>query len=212
MVTVASVRGSAPREAGAKMIVTAATVLGTIGGGHLEYKAIAIARDQLAAGNSATVRRFPLGASLGQCCGGVVNLLFEAVPVAARGATRWPRGLVAGWRRSWLPRRMSRLHRAAAGRRRLGVRHPRGGGLDRRAIAAAREMAAGGPPTLGRFERDDGNLAAVPRSAGTAGLQSVRVRRRACGTGAGNSLAALPCRITWWTSGPRRFRRRCPTT
>ena len=43
MVTVASVRGSAPREAGAKMIVTAATVLGTIGGGHLEYKAIAIA-------------------------------------------------------------------------------------------------------------------------------------------------------------------------
>lgn len=45
VVTVASTRGSAPREAGTKMIVTAAAVHGTIGGGHLEHKAIAIARD-----------------------------------------------------------------------------------------------------------------------------------------------------------------------
>ena len=80
VVTVASTRGSVPREAGTKMIVTAGAVHGTIGGGHLEYKAIAIARDRLAARDAlGALRRFPLGASLGQCCGGVVELLFETV-------------------------------------------------------------------------------------------------------------------------------------
>src|SRR2546423_2547291 len=79
VVTVASTRGSAPREAGTKMIVTAAAVHGTIGGGHLEHKAIAIARDLLACGGPNALRRFPLGASLGQCCGGLFNLLFEPV-------------------------------------------------------------------------------------------------------------------------------------
>ena len=82
VVTVASTRGSAPREAGTKMIVAAAGVHGTIGGGHLEHKAIAIARDLLIGGANA-LRRFPLGASLGQCCGGLVNLLFEPVIDAA---------------------------------------------------------------------------------------------------------------------------------
>jgi xanthine dehydrogenase accessory factor len=81
VVTVASTRGSVPRGAGTKMIVTADDVYGTIGGGHLEHKAIAIARGELAAGRASDVplRRFPLGASLGQCCGGLVNLMFETV-------------------------------------------------------------------------------------------------------------------------------------
>src|SRR5690242_18020884 len=84
-VTIASARGSVPRPAGTKMIVTASAVHGTIGGGHLEHQAIAIAREQfLSSGQDAgTLRRFPLGASLGQCCGGLVNLLFE--PVTAHG-------------------------------------------------------------------------------------------------------------------------------
>src|SRR6267378_3770396 len=79
VVTVASTKGSVPREAGTKMIVTRERVCGTIGGGHLELQAISIARDQIAARAQADdpLRRFPLGASLGQCCGGVVNLLFE---------------------------------------------------------------------------------------------------------------------------------------
>ena len=83
IVTVAAVKGSAPRAAGTKMLVTADAVQGTIGGGHLEFTAIDIARRQLAGGDSAPLRRFPLGASLGQCCGGVVNLLFEPVAAAA---------------------------------------------------------------------------------------------------------------------------------
>ena len=91
LVRVAATRGSVPREAGAWMAVFADSVVGTIGGGHLEYQAIAQARAGLAAfGDSGTpgaapVRvRFALGPSLGQCCGGVVHLEFK--PVSAGDA------------------------------------------------------------------------------------------------------------------------------
>ena len=79
IVTIASTKGSAPREAGTKMVVSRDCVVGTIGGGHLEHQAIAIAREMIDVGHAADapLRRFALGASLGQCCGGVVNLLFE---------------------------------------------------------------------------------------------------------------------------------------
>jgi xanthine dehydrogenase accessory factor len=79
LVTVQSVRGSAPREPGAWMAVSAGDVLGTVGGGHLEHDAIAHARSLLARGPSTDVRRYPLGPTLGQCCGGVVHLAFERV-------------------------------------------------------------------------------------------------------------------------------------
>ena len=83
VVSVVGTRGSVPRPAGTHMIVTRDALHGTIGGGHLEFQAIGIARDLLAgAAHAGRLRRFPLGASLGQCCGGVVNLLFE--PVAGR--------------------------------------------------------------------------------------------------------------------------------
>ena len=79
MVTVASIVGSTPREVGSKMIVSADDLFGTIGGGNLEFQAIKIARDQLDNPVPQQLRRFPLGAGLGQCCGGLVNLLFEPV-------------------------------------------------------------------------------------------------------------------------------------
>jgi len=79
MVTVASTVGSTPREPGAKMIVTRNALYGTIGGGNLEHKACAIARSQLDTDEPNQLRRFPLGAGLGQCCGGLVNLMFEPI-------------------------------------------------------------------------------------------------------------------------------------
>lgn len=79
IVTVAGVRGSAPREIGAKMLVTGSDTLGTIGGGQLEYQCTQIAcgflRDEDA--DIRLMRRFPLGVNCGQCCGGVVDILFE---------------------------------------------------------------------------------------------------------------------------------------
>ena len=79
LVTVDSAQGSVPREAGAWMAVFAGDVVGTIGGGHLEFEAIAEARRRLAGEPGEAVRQYALGPSLGQCCGGVVRLRFERV-------------------------------------------------------------------------------------------------------------------------------------
>jgi xanthine dehydrogenase accessory factor len=91
LVTVAHTTGSAPREAGTAMVVTANGIAGSIGGGHLEFDAIRIARDALAAGSSPKpwLVRFPLAARLGQCCGGVATLAFTLTePGAWRDAVR----------------------------------------------------------------------------------------------------------------------------
>ncbi|MDH5455872.1 MAG: xanthine dehydrogenase accessory protein XdhC [Gammaproteobacteria bacterium] len=91
LVTVAGIRGSAPREIGAKMIVTASETIGTIGGGQLEYQSTRIAVGMLA-DEKLALRSFPLGSSMGQCCGGVVEILFEPV---AGGMPAWLRDLRA---------------------------------------------------------------------------------------------------------------------
>ncbi len=88
LVTVDRTQGSAPRAAGAWMAVFAAATLGSIGGGHLEFDAIAIARRALAGEAIEPVRRFALGPSLGQCCGGVVHLRFESLQAADAAAMR----------------------------------------------------------------------------------------------------------------------------
>ncbi len=74
-VVVAEVKGSAPREVGAAMLVWQHGQLGTIGGGELEWQAAQKARKLL--GGGATLERYPLGPALGQCCGGAVTLLSE---------------------------------------------------------------------------------------------------------------------------------------
>lgn len=75
-VLVLATQGSAPREAGARMWVGAAGTRGTIGGGNLEYSAMKIAREMLLSGETRRERRFALGDTLGQCCGGNVTLRF----------------------------------------------------------------------------------------------------------------------------------------
>jgi xanthine dehydrogenase accessory factor len=82
LVTVVAVQGSAPREPGARMLVLDDRLEGSIGGGHLEFAATAVARrliaEPLPQARSETIA---LGPELGQCCGGKVRLLFE--PLAA---------------------------------------------------------------------------------------------------------------------------------
>ena len=77
LVTVISIKGSTPRETGARMLVAEQSSWGTIGGGNLEFQAMDIARKLLADVQQSHVQRFTLGAGLGQCCGGVVTLMFE---------------------------------------------------------------------------------------------------------------------------------------
>ena len=92
VVTVAGIRGSAPRETGAKMLVTASDTIGTIGGGQLEHQCTRLAVGMLDSETAPAVQTFPLGAAMGQCCGGVVEILFE--PIAADDAG-WVRDLHA---------------------------------------------------------------------------------------------------------------------
>ncbi|MRX43421.1 xanthine dehydrogenase accessory protein XdhC [Agromyces kandeliae] len=87
LVTLAMVRGHAPRNGGAKMVVAADEVTGTVGGGNLEQTALARARELLAAG---TAEPELLTLTLSdravvdygvQCCGGEVTMLLEPLPV-----------------------------------------------------------------------------------------------------------------------------------
>jgi xanthine dehydrogenase accessory factor len=81
-IVVGRVQGSAPRDAGAWMAVHAGGLIGTIGGGKLEFDAIADVRALLAGQAVEAERRFALGPSLGQCCGGVVWLRYELLQSA----------------------------------------------------------------------------------------------------------------------------------
>ena len=77
-VVVTDARGSTPREPGAFMLVGRDGVEGSIGGGRLEWEAIAAARTLLADPNvPARVNKVVLAADVGQCCGGVVSVWLE---------------------------------------------------------------------------------------------------------------------------------------
>lgn len=113
LVSVARTQGSAPREAGAGMVVGEQRSSDTIGGGHLEWQAIHHARRLLAAGSrQPELCRFNLGARLGQCCGGVVWLLFETIPAASLGLWQMRRLAVDGGQR--LERQLDRFGAASA--------------------------------------------------------------------------------------------------
>ena len=81
LVTVIEVKGSTPRGVGTSMLVFPSSIVDTIGGGRLEYEAMRTARNILNGSepttNHQTQQRYPLGDSLGQCCGGAVTLMFE---------------------------------------------------------------------------------------------------------------------------------------
>ncbi len=108
LVTVTATRGSVPRDAGAWLAVSSGGFVGTIGGGRLEQDALALAEEILKshlAGQQTPEleRRFALGPSLGQCCGGEVHLRFELVQAGDALALQtrlaplhWPLALFGG--------------------------------------------------------------------------------------------------------------------
>jgi xanthine dehydrogenase accessory factor len=79
LISVHDVKGSAPRETDARMVVRPDGAFhGTIGGGRLEFRMLDIAREMLA--RERPPARFvdqALGPDLGQCCGGRVKILIE---------------------------------------------------------------------------------------------------------------------------------------
>lgn len=91
LVSVGATRGSVPRDTGTWMAVFADALIGTIGGGHLEWDAIGQARAHLqqpAVALAPWTRDVVLGPSLGQCCGGALTLRFEPIGAADAPALR----------------------------------------------------------------------------------------------------------------------------
>jgi hypothetical protein len=104
LITVVSAEGSAPRDGGTKMAVTARGQAGSIGGGHLELRALETARAMLKSGERAPrVETYALGPALAQVADGLARLngvdLLEWFVVGRHGAT-CPR-LLAGDPERW---------------------------------------------------------------------------------------------------------------
>lgn len=198
LITVVEVKGSTPRGPGTRMLVTASEIFGTIGGGHLEYEAMATARGLLGTAGHA-VERFPLGPALGQCCGGHATLLFEPLPEAADQAA-W-RPVLAALEDLNAPAVQVTLAKAAETSRKMLVGADlRVGSLgdparDAEAMAEARALLRDGTARTRFTENDEvtvfydvvlpGDFNIVIFGAGHVGRALVEV------------LAGLPCRITW---------------
>ena len=89
LVQVLHTQGSVPRERGARMLVSAEAVTGTIGGGHLELQAIRQAQAMLERGTvEPHDQHYALGPSLGQCCGGALTLRTQVLDAAT--LADWP--------------------------------------------------------------------------------------------------------------------------
>ena len=90
-VTILRHAGSVPRGAGTAMMVWPDRTSGTIGGGALEWQAMARARAMLAEGRDSMEETVPLGPALGQCCGGSVTLGYVRAEALedATGAPLW---------------------------------------------------------------------------------------------------------------------------
>ena len=86
LVTVISVRGHAPRDAGAKMVVGADHTWGSVGGGNLEESAVHRARELITTGavepetQLSRLNEHARNQHGRQCCGGEVTLLLEPLP------------------------------------------------------------------------------------------------------------------------------------
>jgi xanthine dehydrogenase accessory factor len=211
LITVAETRGSVPRDAGAKMAVSEDAAFGTIGGGRLEYEALSLARDMLASGASTPqLRRFGLGPSLGQCCGGSARVLFEP---ASEQEEPWQATL-----RKLAERREPAVLVTAIGERGtdkfvVSAEGPIGALRDPRrhaeALPAAQAMLSASGADVRLEEAGDGvsllfepvrpyGLHIVLFGAGHVGKALVRV------------LGELPCRVTWVDGRPDEFPRDLP--
>jgi len=197
LVTVAGIRGSAPREIGAKMIVTATQTIGTIGGGQLEYQSTRVAVGMLEE-SEITLRSFPLGSSMGQCCGGVVEILFEPI---ADGMPSWLRDLAVlhGQREPTVI--ATRISQSKPAKLVVTAEHVYGEDSEEQALVArARRILQDGPVTT-RDVQEFFEPIVVPSlniavfGAGHVGSAVVR------------ALSDLDCNIRWVDSRRNMFRK-----
>ena len=200
IVAVASGVGSTPREAGAWMLVAAGGSVGAVGGGHLEFEAIRLAREALAGTTPAAtwLVRYPLAARLGQCCGGVATV---AIAVVDRGAD-FVDAAVACERTGVDYALIHRLGGAGDPAQRLLVTADDARGslgstdLDSAAVAAVRSrLASPGLPATGVVEIRGVSL--FVHAVGATAFDVLVFGNGHVGRAVVQVLAALPCRVRW---------------
>ena len=213
LVTVAEARGSVPREAGAKMVVSEDAAFGTIGGGQLEYEALRVAREMLAGERpaaAAQLRRFGLGPSLGQCCGGVAQVLFEPIVDAADG---WLTALAECAEHGKPAVLVTAI--SAAGGGKLVVRgdvvvgalgDPR---RHTEAVHAARAMLEAADAGV-RLEDDENGGALLLEPIRADGLHVVLFGAGHVGKALVRVLGELPCRVAWIDARAEQFPHHVP--
>jgi xanthine dehydrogenase accessory factor len=171
---IVQVRGSAPREPGACMLVSAAASQGTLGGGNLEWCALVAARKLISEGDSVSSVRLlslVLGRELAQCCGGAVQVWLERFTPLDLPLLRDAARMIA----KGLPVVMATALAGECVARRLALC----GGEER-----VRFDCSGG--TVELFERLEPDMASLwLYGAGHVGQALVRI------------LMALPLEITW---------------
>lgn len=184
LVTVCSVAGSAPREAGTKMLVWADGQFGTVGGGNLEFTIVDQARKLLAAGAPYRFQSYPLGPLLGQCCGGRVGVLLERVAsagwlneIAAAEEAGHPYAIHSTLEERGIVRRIDDLHGT------VGCEGVRLAGRDSKPIDTANRID---PKGLTIVERVDPRPLLMMFGAGHVGQALAPI------------LATLPFRVRWF--------------
>ena len=200
LITVAETLGSAPRAVGTAMWVTRSGVHGTIGGGMLEYRAIDQARELLAhPGEVPWLERYPLGARVGQCCGGVVHLAFERVDTHY---LHWVERALTLSRcaQPWV--RVASLNQACSTSRVVATAHDPA--LPAALVTDVAAMLAAPAPTA---RREHGALlvSSVPPELNIALFGAGHVGRAMV-----EVLARLPLQVTWLDSRREEFPRELP--
>jgi xanthine dehydrogenase accessory factor len=205
MVTVAAVQGSSPRGAGTRMVVTGAESWGTVGGGAIERRATAMARDMLAGGDAVAVRDLTADSDLGQACGGRLTLVFDRIGGEA-GA--WLAEAQNMHEAGAAPMVVSRLDSGAkllvGARERLGTLG--GDGLDAAASEAARR-----PGAATRIETHDGVALLIDRVFTDDAIDLMLFGAGHVGAAIVAVLASHPdLRITWVDDRPDLFPQATP--
>ena len=210
LVTVAETRGSVPREAGAKMVVAEDAAYGTIGGGQLEYEALRFAREMLAGDNvTAQLRRFGLGPSLGQCCGGTTQVLFEPISQAADAWLTALMGCIEHGEPAVLVTAIGAAERdklVVSGDRAIGSFGDRPGQAD--VIAAARVLLDA--PDAGPRLEQTGDGALLLEPIRPVGLHVMLFGAGHVGKALVRVLGELPCRVAWIDGRAEQFPREIP--
>ena len=184
MISVVKSEGSVPRETGARLLVTADSVLHTIGGGHLEWRAIETAREWLQPGQNTRrmLARYSLGASLGQCCGGTVTLAFERIQTED---LHWIEQMAAGIRARQNMRRKLLFPALKSQQQPQDF-----------SVQTDAEGKAGNHSTCVLHARDDG-LVMMEEIIRTNAFHLVLFGAGHVGRALVKALAPLPCTISW---------------